>query len=539
MTKRNKAKDLEAPASPGPVEKIATNLGAAAMAKKRNSESLPELVIDQADYPAAAREVAARLAATDTIFRRGSDLIKIVCLNGVWSATSLEADHIIVEAHKVCKPVERKFVGGEQRLVPTSLKSGIARLALAMPDEWTMRPFNGFCASPILGADGALRDVTGYDPETQCYCTAESVPSIPVTPTREEAFVALSTLRGAFSTFPFADRVSSPDRDFTDLTLPPGRDESAFIGAILTAVCRPSLPLCPGILIRAPAFSGAGTGKGLLVRAIGLIATGATATAFTGGDRAELDKRVASALLSADSLVFVDNLNGAALRSDLLAQVITERSVAVRPLRRSELVKVPSKAVVAVTGNGLELSEDLARRFLLIELDARVESPERRAFAAGFLEEIHKRRMDLLSAVLTIWRWGRQNQLEPGRPLGSFEDWCGWVRDPLLALGCQDPVERIDMIKARDPERAAIIDFLNAWRQAYGDKSIRLRDLRADVLAALPAKARSRQALARFIAELTQTRIGNYVVVRHPHGKWGASEYSVLADDGTHSANHG
>jgi hypothetical protein len=432
MTKRNRAKDMETPTPQGPAEGGAVNLSTAITTQtNRKSESLPELVIDQADYPAAARELAARLAATDSIYQRGSDLIKIGCVNGVWSATPLEPDHIIVEAHKVCKPVERKFVGGEQRLVPASLKAGIARLMLAMADEWTMRPFNGFCASPILGADGAVRDVTGYDPETHCVCTAEGVPSVPATPDKEDALIALSTLRGAFSTFPFADRVCAPHSDFTDLARPPGRDESAYMNAILTAVCRPSLPLCPGILIRAPAFSGAGTGKGLLVRAAGLIATGATATAFTGGDRAELDKRVASALLSADSLVFVDNLNGTALRSDLLAQVITERSVAVRPLRRSEMVKVPSKAVVAVTGNGLELSEDLARRFLLIELDARVESSEQRAFAVGFLEEIGKRRTELLTAVLTIWRWGRQNQLVQGRPLGSFEDWSAWVRGGL------------------------------------------------------------------------------------------------------------
>ncbi len=536
MTKHSKAKDLEALASAGATDDSAAKLSVAITTPTNpNSVSLPELVIDQADYPAAARDLAVRLATVESIYRRDTELIKISCVNGAWSATALEPNHIIVEAHKLCKPVELKFVGGEQRLVPTSLKSSIARLMLAMPDEWTMRPFSGFCASPILGADGAMRYVAGYDPETGFVCKAQGVPSVPATPNREDALVALSTLRGAFSTFPFADRVCVPGSDFTDISRPPGRDESAFMSAILTAVCRSSLPLCPGILIRAPAFSGAGTGKGLLARAAWLIATGATATAFTAGDRAELDKRVASALLSGDSLVFVDNMNGTALRSDLLAQVITERSVAVRPLRRSEMVKLPSNAFVAVTGNGLDVSEDLARRFLLIELDARVESPEQRSFATGFLEEIGKRRTDLLTAAITIWRWGRQNQLERGRPLGSFEDWSDWVRDPLLALGCLDPVERLDMIKANDPERAAIVEFLSAWRQVYGDKSIRIRDLRSDVLAALPARARSRQAFARFVNELTQTRIGNYLVVRQAHGKWGASEYRVLDGDGTAS----
>ncbi|MGD0634909.1 MAG: hypothetical protein ABSA13_11615 [Beijerinckiaceae bacterium] len=128
MTKHKKAKDLEALASPGAADESAANLSAAITTpENRNSESLPELVIDQADYPAAARELAVRLAATDTIYRRDSELIKIAYVNGAWSATTLVPDHLIVEAHKVCRPVERKLVGGEQRLVPTSLKSGIAR----------------------------------------------------------------------------------------------------------------------------------------------------------------------------------------------------------------------------------------------------------------------------------------------------------------------------------------------------------------------------------------------------------------------------
>jgi hypothetical protein len=36
--------------------------------------------------------------------------------------------------------------------------------------------------------------------------------------------------------------------------------------------------------------------------------------------------------------------------------------------------------------------------------------------------------------------------LARGKPLGGFEKWSQWARDPLLALGCQDPVERIILV---------------------------------------------------------------------------------------------
>jgi hypothetical protein len=107
------------------------------------------------------------------------------------------------------------------------------------------------------------------------------------------------------------------------------------------------------------------------------------------------------------------------------------------------MVDVNSAAFIAVTGNGVTVSEDLARRFLVTVIDAGCEEPEARPFPPGFLEQIKRRRVDLLTAALTIWRWGRQNEatLSRGRPLGSFEDWAAWVRDPLLTLGCCDPVD--------------------------------------------------------------------------------------------------
>jgi hypothetical protein len=162
--------------------------------------------------------------------------------------------------------------------------------------------------------------------------------------------------------------------------------------------------------------------------------------------------------------IFLDNVNGTMLRSDTLASVLTERPTRVRRLGRTGMVTLNSTAFIAVTGNGLTVSEDLARRFIISQLDAHCEDPEQRRFEPGFLQQIQSRRADLLGAALTIWRWGRQNaaHLDPGRPLGSFETWAEWCRDPLLALGCRDPVERIDSVKADDPQRRQIVTLFEA-----------------------------------------------------------------------------
>jgi hypothetical protein len=91
---------------------------------------------------------------------------------------------------------------------------------------------------------------------------------------------------------------------------------------LLTALCRPSLPLAPGLLISAPSISGAGSGKGLLVRGICEIAFGHAPHAFTAcRDITELEKRIDAALIEAAPVLFLDNVNDTTLRSDLLASV--------------------------------------------------------------------------------------------------------------------------------------------------------------------------------------------------------------------------
>src|SRR5262249_26078552 len=149
--------------------------------------------------------------------------------------------------------------------------------------------------------DGTISRAGGYDAASGMWC--ENVPDltglVPERPTENAAAEALRLLRATFMTFPFADanmKINDGDAravPMVDLTKPPGRAEASFLVALLTAVCRPSLHLAPGVLLRAPAISGAGTGKGLLVRCMSIIAFGREPHAFTAGKTTEeLEKRI-------------------------------------------------------------------------------------------------------------------------------------------------------------------------------------------------------------------------------------------------------
>ena len=364
----------------------------------------------------------------------------------------------------ICRPyVLKEGRDGTVAEVDARLPRPLAVMYLDWRGEWQLPPLNGIASAPLLQDDGTINSTQGYDLATGMWC--EDVPDltglVPAKPSMDDAAASLRLIRETFKTFCFADaetiETAAGGVATVDTSKAPGRDEFSFLVALLTAVCRPSLHLAPGVLLRAAPVSGAGAGKGLLARCICIIAFGREPHAVTGGANAdELEKRIAAELIEGSPALFLDNLNNRAFRSDLLASAITERPARVRLLGRSQMVPLNASAFVILTGNGLSVSEDLARRFVTVDFDARTEDPEVRPFATDIRLEVTQRRTELLAALLTIWRWGRvAPDIKAGITLGSFEQWCRWVRDPLLALGCQDPVERVSEAKQRDAAPAS------------------------------------------------------------------------------------
>jgi hypothetical protein len=500
----------------------------------------PELIIQTSDLPSTVEALREVLAGSDRLFDRGVPVRMVFHANSdLPAAIPLTKNNVVMEAHRYCRPTK---VDREGDHVGVTLPDRVAHMYLDLFGEWSLRPLAGISTGPLLSRDGGIRSTEGYDEDTDLWCWRVPELRLAVRPSRHDAELALRLIRQAFRTFPFADATRKRDpelgHEVVDTSTLPEQDESAFLAGLLTACCRPSLWLAPGLLLCAPSISGAGSGKGLLVRAINMIAFGIKPRAFTPGhNRDELEKRLAAELVQAQPAVFLDNANGIALRSDTLASVLTERPASVRVLGETRMAQLNSTAFVAVTGNGLTLSEDLARRFIVCELDAHCEDPEARPFAPGFLNQIEARRAELLAAALTIWRWGRQNSstLATGRPLGSFEHWCEWCRDPLLELGCRDPVERIETIKARDPKRVQMVEVFSAWWDNHADRRLKSSELCEAVRAIIDPQNRGRQFLQREVAAMAGTYAGGFVLTRQTGtGRWSAATYVLNKLDGDH-----
>jgi len=438
---------------------------------------LPQLNID-GDPVTIAKELAILITLHRDILLNGYTPVRVVCEEGQDPhAIELTPEGVRAYASEICQFITKRK-GGKP-----SLKTDIANIYLqGLEGQWGLQPLRGISTSPILSADGSIRIADGYDEETGLWCHSIPAVEIPERPTKDDAQQALLVLRQAFWTFPFSDAATVFDGtlrvNVVDLSQPPNLDESTHLVALMTAVCRPCLPLAPGFLYDAPGFS--------------------------------------------RPAIFLDNFNEGVLQSATLASFLTESPARVRVLGQSKTVLLNTCAFVAITGNAVQIAEDIARRILKICLDAKMENPEQRPFAGGFLPSIFDRRVDLLTACLTIWRWGvEQRDLKRGLPLGSYEQWAQWCRDSLLALGCRDPVERVSQIKAADPKRRYVVEVFQRWWKHHADKDVTAADLHLEVKEAIDPNSKrtaddvlafSRQRVASFLRAHINTRLGGFVL---------------------------
>ncbi len=252
---------------------------------------------------------------------------------------------------------------------------------------------------------------------------------------------------------------------------------------MLTPLIRAVVPTSPVFFVDA---KNPGTGKTLLSEICGLISCGGCDLGTAPSDKEEWRKRITSLLMQDSRFVIFDNIEGL-FTSESLSSVATTGEWTDRKLQTNEIVTVTSNATWVVTGNNIQLKDELARRGMFIALDARCSRPYDRDCEykhPDLREWVCLTRGEILAALLTLIR----SWYSAGRPMtklkliGSFETWTRTIGSILAHIGLSDfNANRDKWLKDSDPESSGWERFMLRWIEIYGDTPKTVSQIKDDL----------------------------------------------------------
>jgi putative DNA primase/helicase len=330
----------------------------------------------------------------------------------------------------------------------------LVAIVLASRGDWTFPVIRGVLTCPTLRPDGSLLSTPGYDLRGRYYLAFPTnlvLPPIPDLPTRTDALESLTRLKALLAGFPFVDDVS----------------RAVALCILMTQVLRCAMQVSPLLGVSANA---SGTGKSFLIDLANTIALGRPCPVITPGKNdEETEKGIRTKLLSSTPAFSIDNVH-----SNLnlaLLNVATERPfISIRLFGVLEEIEVENSVTIYMTGNNLVIVDEQGRRTIRCCMDAGVERPEYRPFKNNPIEMVLKDRGRYIADILTIARAYITNGTKPDIvPMGdSHAAWSRLVREPLVWLGCEDPIKSQEISRENDPDSIKLGAIIGAWHHSFG-----------------------------------------------------------------------
>ena len=178
--------------------------------------------------------------------------------------------------------------------------------------------------------------------------------------------------------------------------------------------------------------------------------------------------------------MFSDNLNEADFPALAAVIVSPDCRFAGRMLGASRWVEVPALACWLASGNNPKVSRELARRTVVIKLDANAERPEQRS---GFkiknlLRWGIEHRVDLLHAALVLCRaWVAAGRPKGKAVLGSFESWAEVIGGILEVCGLPGFLENNNELTTRDDHAMGWSALVAEWWRLHQTSLVSIDNL--------------------------------------------------------------
>ena len=315
---------------------------------------------------------------------------------------------------------------------------------LSLPDWRHVRDLRGVTESPLFRPDGTVRQHAGYDETTgYLYRPSTEYPPVPDQPTQSEAAAALAELVDLFCDFPYANEPS----------------RYVPIASILAILARAAIdgPV-PAFLFDASVM---GSGKTLQCDVAHVVAIGRVPShADWPSKPEEQEKLLATYAVASPAALVIDNIKGT-LGGGKLEATLTSTSVEFRMLGALELRSLPWRSVILLSGNNIQLTEDMIRRVLLSRLESPLERPtDRTDFKRpDLLHWVMSERPRLVVLALTILRaYAAKRFPDTGVRIATYQEFARVVGGAIRFAGGED------ISRARAPEERSGLDDVGAVR---------------------------------------------------------------------------
>jgi hypothetical protein len=296
---------------------------------------------------------------------------------------------------------------------------------------------------PVVREGGVLdRLPWGYDEETRIYTVQGGLDY----DTGVDLAAAKVGLERIFGGFPFSD----------------DRSRAVQVAMMLSLFCK-HLPggnsLRPGGLWLANKPE---SGKSVLAKLCLYPVIGSAAGAKMKKD-ADLDKELEAFVRAAVPYIFLDNVYGG-IQSASIDQMLTSEESTGRAMGGHGLFTARNTALLLVTGNRLELNDDAARRFLVVDLFEKGDPAERGVSPENVLNDKRMKAPEFRAKVLGYLWAIVENWAEAGMPrgtvtLGSFEEYSWMLGGVVEAAGYLPPFTKAEIPDAISPEKQEVVEL--------------------------------------------------------------------------------
>jgi hypothetical protein len=254
-----------------------------------------------------------------------------------------------------------------------------------------------------------------------------------------------------------------------------GRYFAAAISAVLSAVVRPTLDICPAYVITSSQWQdGKSIMSNAIASALGMEGGQPNSPLTRGGSDEEQEKQISSVLARGKRVVVYDNHDGD-FRSTALTETLTSTMPEFRVLGKSEVRTVCNQSMFIINGVNIVLSGELQSRSVLIRL-ARTNLDVERTFKhfdlIGWSEANSQK---IVSAAISLIEWALKQSDGDWRPTHRFKTWDRMVRRTMMIACGVDiaPPVSGDSDQIMDPMEEVKYEFLewlvNRWESGLRD----------------------------------------------------------------------